>query len=204
MSEKEEALKHLSAIKSVLVDKDSFFPYNYNALVVWGIIGIILTLFMVPMLENSLMMGMIFIIIMMAIGFIVEGFLTKKVNANYDIDDCTHRQKFIMQMFLAETIFGVLMTAVLAKHGLITLIFPLWVMLMGVGHHGVGFVLNLKIFKLTSLIKIIAATLLLVVSLFVEDLASTHTPFFYLAQIVTFLLLGILPIFVGRKLREEA
>ena len=47
MSEKDEALKHLSEIKSALIDKDSFFPYNYNALIVWGVIGMILTIFMV-------------------------------------------------------------------------------------------------------------------------------------------------------------
>ena len=203
MSEKDEALEHLSAIKSVLVDKDSFFPYNYNALVVWGVIGMVLTLFMAPMLENSLMVGMIFIIIMMAIGFVVEGFLTKKVNANYDIDDCTHRQKFIMQMFLAETIFGVLMTAIFAKHGLMALIFPLWVMLMGMGDHSLGFVLNLKIFKTTSVLKMVSASLLVAGSLFIEDLQSHDTVFFYISQGVTFVLLGILPIMIGRKLREE-
>jgi len=36
MSEKEEALQQISEIKSHLIDKQSFFPYNYNACYIMG------------------------------------------------------------------------------------------------------------------------------------------------------------------------
>jgi len=60
MSEKDKALQHLSEIKSVLVDQDSFFPYNYNTLVMWGVIGMLMTLFMGVLLKSSLLYGTLF------------------------------------------------------------------------------------------------------------------------------------------------
>ncbi len=63
MREKEEALQHLSEIKSVLVDKDAFFPYNYNALIVWGVIGMIMTLFIGVLYKESILYGTLFSII---------------------------------------------------------------------------------------------------------------------------------------------
>jgi uncharacterized membrane protein len=203
MSEKDEALKHLSAIKSVLVDKDSFFPYNYNALILWGVIGMVLTLTMVPLLERSIFTGTIFSVILFTIGFVVEGFLTKRVNADYDIEDCTHRQRFIVTMFAALTLFGVVMTAVLAKQSLYLPIYTLWIFLCGLGNHAVGFVLNIKLFKISSFMEIVASILLLIAIYFIGDMSDTGATFYYFVQGVTFALLGVMPIMIGRKLKEE-
>ncbi len=203
MSEKEEALQHLSAIKSVLVDKDSFFPYNYTAIMIWGVIGMVLTLLMLPLLHYSLLLGTLFSLSLFALGFIVEGFLTKKVNDAYDIEDCTRRQRFIMMMFLAVTLFGVVMTALLAKGGLYYPIYAMWMFLCGLGHYSVGFVLNMKIFKISSTIEIVLALLMLIVMLFLDDLAILESNWHYLFQGMTFLFLGVMPIMIGRKLKEK-
>ena len=203
MSEKEEALKHLSEIKSVLIDKDSFFPYNYNALIVWGIIGMVMTVFMTSIYNSSVMWGTIFSIVMMTIGFLIEGFLTKRVNENYDIDDCTKRQKFIMVMFTSLTLFGIAFSALLAKGGLTILIYLLWIFLIGFADYAVGFILNIKLFKFTSSLKMSVAITLLVVSYFMGDLGDLNSTFHYFVQGTTFALLGVIPILVGRKLRGE-
>jgi hypothetical protein len=203
MSEKEEALQHLSEIKSVLVDKDSFFPYNYNALIVWGVIGMVLSLFMTHMLKQSVFYGTIFSVVLFTIGFVIEGFLTKKVNADYDIDDCTHRQRFIMVMFTALTLFGVVMTALLAKYSLLFPIYALWIFLCGLGHYAVGFVLNIKLFKISSALEVGISLLMLVAMYFVKDLSNLDSLEHYIFQGLTFLLLGIVPILMGRKLKEE-
>jgi len=203
MSEKEEALQHLSEIKSALVDKDSFFPYNYNALIVWGIIGMFLTLFMAPIFKESVLFGAIFSFVMMSIGFIVEGYLTKKVNADYDIEDCTKRQKFIMMMFTTLTMFGIALSALLAKYDLILLIFPVWLFLMGIGHYAVGFVLNINLFNLTSCLKMSVAILMMIGAYFVDGLGEINSTLYYIVQGVTFMLLGVLPIWMGRKLGKE-
>jgi len=47
MSEREEALRQISEIKSHLIDTERFFPYNYNACHIWSAIAVILTLGMV-------------------------------------------------------------------------------------------------------------------------------------------------------------
>jgi len=203
MSEKDEALQHLSEIKSVLVDKDAFFPYNYNALIVWGVIGMIMTLFMGMLLKSSILTGTVFSLVMMSVGFVIEGFLVKQVNQKYDIDDCTKRQRFISTMFTMLTIFSIALSALLAKYDLIVLAYLVWLFACAIGYFSIGFVLNLSIFTKSAYLKIAVSVLLLISSYFVTDLGSLNSPFFYLVQSVTFVLLGILPIMIGRKLKEE-
>ncbi len=203
MSEKEEALAHLSEIKSVLVDKGSFFPYNYTAIMIWGVIGMVLTLSMVPLLQESVLYGTLFSLSLFAIGFVVEGFLTKKVNEDYDIEDCTHRQRFIMMMFLGVTLFGVVMTALLAKHQLYYPIYAIWVFLCGLAHYSVGFVLNMTIFKRSSFLEVGCALLMLGLMVFLDDLSILQSGWHYLFQGISFLLLGVMPIMIGRKLKAS-
>ncbi len=203
MSEKEEALQHLSEIKSALVDKDSFFPYNYNALIVWGVIGMILTLFMAPLYKESILYGTIFSTVFITIGFMVEGYLTKKVNADYDIDDCTKRQKFIVMMFTTLTMFGIALSSLLAKYDLVLLVFPVWLFLMGVGHYAVGFVLNIKLFQSTSCLMMSMAILMMIGAFFIDGLGEINSTIYYILQGITFVLLGLMPIWMGRKLGKE-
>ena len=202
MSEKEEALEHLSAIKSALVDKDSFFPYNYNALIVWGVIGMIMTLFIGGIYKESVLYGTVFSIILMSVGFVIEGFLTKKINADYDIDDCTKRQKFIAILLTGLTFFSIAMSALLAKYDLIVPIYILWIFLMGVGHYSIGFVLNIKLFTLSSYMKMVVSILLIIAVYFMDDLGDVNTTFFYFVQGISFAFLGVVPIMIGRKLKK--
>jgi hypothetical protein len=203
MSEKDEALQHLSEIKSVLVDKDAFFPYNYNALIVWGVIGMIMTLFMGMLLKSSILTGTLFSLVMMSVGFVIEGFMIKRVNKKYDIDDCTNRQKFISTMFTVLTLFAIAISALLAKYDLIPLAYLIWLFCCAIGYYSIGFVLNLSIFTKSSYLKIAVSILLLISSYFVSDLASLDSLFFYIVQGVVFVLLGILPIVIGQKLKKE-
>ena len=204
MSEKEEALEHLSAIKSALVDNSSFFPYNYNALIVWGIVGMLLTIFLPYMYEVAIIYGTVFSLVLMSTGFIVEGTLTKRVNKSYDIDDCTKRQRFIVMMFTTLTIFGIALSALLVKYDLMLLVFALWLFLIGVGNHAVGFVTNIKIFHITSCLKMTVSIMIVIAAFFVGDLGNDKSSFFYFAQGATFLLLGVLPIMIGRKLQKDS
>ncbi|HIP02321.1 MAG TPA: hypothetical protein EYG75_02280 [Campylobacterales bacterium] len=203
MSEKEEALQHLSDIKSVLVDKDAFFPYNYNALIVWGVIGMIMSLFMGVIFKASLLYGAIFSFVVTTAGFMIEGFLVKKVNEAYDIEDCTKRQKFISIMFSMLTFFAIALSVLLAKHDLIIPAYAVWIFLIGMGNFALGFILNIKIFTLASYLKMSVAILIMIATLFVGDLGSLDSMFFFFVQGVTFALLGVLPILIARKLKKE-
>ena len=203
MNEKEEVLQHLSDIKSVLVDKDEFFPYNYNALIVWGVIGMIMSLFMGVIFKDSLLYGAIFSFVIMTAGFMIEGFLVKKVNEAYDIEDCTKRQKFISIMFIMLAFFSIVLSVLLAKYNLIILAYSVWIFLIGMGSFALGFILNIKIFTLASYLKISAAILIMVATLFVGDLGSLDSMFFFFVQGATFVLLGVHPILIARKLKKE-
>jgi len=204
MSEKEEALAHLSEIKSALVDKDSFFPYNYNALMIWGVIGMIMTLFMPALLKASVFEGTIFSLIMMAVGFVIEGFLTKKVNENYDIDTCTRKQRFIVTMYTIMTLFAITISALLVKYDLIVPLFAVWLFVCGVGDFSVGYVLNIKLFTYASFIMIGMSFVILGLSFFLGDLGSLNSTLFYFSQGVTFATLGVLPIMIARELKRQA
>ena len=59
MSEKEEVLRQISEIKSHLVDKEIFYPYNYNACHVWAVIAVILTLGMASAFEYGVLFGVV-------------------------------------------------------------------------------------------------------------------------------------------------
>lgn len=202
MSEKDEALRHLSEIKSVLVDKDAFFPYNYNALIVWGVIGMMMTLFIGVLYKESILYGTIFSVIIMTVGFVIEGFLTKKVNEDYDINDCTKKQKFIATLLTGLTFFAIALTSLLAKYDLIIPAYISWIFLMGVGHYAIGFVLNIKLFTFASILKMSVSILLMIGAFFMGNLGDINSTFFYFVQGVTFALLGVVPIMIGQKLKK--
>ena len=204
MSEREEALQHLSAIKSALVDKDSFFPYNYNALVVWGVIGMIMTMLMPGLLKSSVLQGTIFSLVLMSVGFVVEGFLTKRVNRDYDIENCTKKQHFIAVTYTIMTVFAIVFSALLAKYDLIIPVFAIWMFVCGVGDFAVGFVLNIKLFTYASYIMIGMSLLILIFSFFMENLGDLESTFFYFAQGMTFATLGLVPIMIARKLQKDS
>ena len=204
MSEKDEALQHLSAIKSALVDKDSFFPYNYNALIVWGLIGMFLTMVLPSVIKESVWQGSALAFIMTTIGFVVEGFLTKRVNADYDIESCTKKQRFIVMVFTVGTLFSLALSAILAQYDLIIPLFAIWMFACGIGDLAVGYVLNMKIFVFQAFIMIGASLLVLLLSYFMGDLGNLESAFFYFAQGLAFATMGVLPIMIAMKLKKDS
>ncbi len=203
MSEKDEALQHLDGIKSVLDDK-KFFPYNYNALISWGVISIVLSLFLPMLLKSSLIYGSLFLLFLVGGGFFVEGFLTKKENISYDIDDCTRRQKFIFRIYFFTALFGIAMSILLAKHQLLIPIFMLWMFICGLGNIVVGHTINKKLFSIAGYFSISSSILLIFASVFVSELSSVDSLFFRLTQLATIVSIGVVPIFLAFYIKKEA
>jgi hypothetical protein len=200
--EKEEALRQINEIKSHLVDKQTFFPYNYKATYVWAVIAMVLTFIIIPMYEASVLQGTIVTFIFITIGFVTEGFLTKKVNESYDIEDCTHRQQFIMKSFLMLSMFGIVLSMLLASYRLYAPIFLLWLFLCSVGYFSVGFVLNIKRFSQMARFNILAATLLLGIGYFIDALEGKDD-YLMVVQIFVILGLGIMPSIVAWQQIKE-
>ncbi len=202
MSEKDEALQHLEGIKSVLDDK-KFFPYNYNALISWGVISIILSLFLPFLLKSSLVYGSFFLILLVGAGFFVEGFLIKKENISYDIDDCTRRQKFIFRIYLVTSLFGIAMSILLAKHQLLIPVFMLWIFICGLGNVVVGHTINKRLFLTAGYFSISLAILLIFISVFISDLGSVASWFFRASQLATIISIGVVPIYLASVIKKE-
>jgi len=194
--EKAQALQQINDIKNHLVDKQIFFPYNYKATYVWAVVALILTFIMIPMYEVSVLQGAIVTFIFITIGFVTEGFLTKKVNQSYDIDDCTHRQRFIMKNFLMLSVFGIVLSMVLASYKLYIPIFLLWLFLCSVGYFSVGFVLNIERFSQMARFNILASTLLLGIA-YVIDALEGKSDYLVVVQIFVVLGLSIMPSIVA-------
>ena len=186
--EKAQALQQINDIKNHLVDKQTFFPYNYRATYVWAVIALVLTFIMIPMYEASVLQGTIVTFVFITIGFVTEGIMTKKVNQSYDIEDCTHRQQFIMKSFVMLSVFGIVLSMVLAQAGLYVPIFLLWLFLCSVGYFSVGFVLNIKKFSQMARFNILSSTLLLVIGYFIHALEGKSS---YLIVVQIFVVLGL-------------
>ncbi|MCK4440469.1 MAG: hypothetical protein KAU90_00590 [Sulfurovaceae bacterium] len=203
MSEKEEALRQISEIKSHLVDKETFFPYNYNACHVWAIIAIILTLVTIPAYAFSITLGTGVMFVLITIGFIVERLLTKKVNASYELDECTKRQEFIMKNFLMITLFLIGLSTVLAMQELYVVIYVAWLFLISLGYFAVGFVLNIKDFTKMAQFNMITSLALLIVGAYFNILGDKETLFVTLTQAMVIFGLAIFPSWIAWKQQKR-
>ncbi|MEN8304502.1 MAG: hypothetical protein ABFQ64_10575 [Campylobacterota bacterium] len=203
MSEKEEVLQQISDIKNHLVDKQPFFPYNYNAIFVWSAIALFLTLFMVPMYEKGVIFGSIVVTVLMTLGFISEGVMTKKVNRSYDIEECTLRQRFIMRNFMMISFFLIVLSATLATYKLYIPIYLTWLFLISLGYFAVGFVLNIKWFTYISQFNIYLAITLLAFGWQREHLVGSDSICFRLVQAAVIFGLSIVPAIIAWKQKKE-
>ena len=202
MSEKEEVLRQISEIKTHLVDKEAFFPYNFNACHVWSAIAVVLTLLMIPAYEASVAFGTIVTTLLVLMGFIIEAVMTKKVNESYDIDDCTRRQQYIMSNFIMITLFAIVFSTFLASYKLYVPIMLLWLFLVSLGHLGVGFVLNIKAYGTLAKVNMIGAMILLSIAIYFNLLEEQGT-FLMLVQAVSIIGLAIAPSFIAFKQQKS-
>ncbi len=199
MSEKEKVLQQISEIKSHLIDRETFFPYNYNACYVWAIIATLLTLGMVPAYEYSITVGTILLSSFMLLGFVLEHNMIKRVNRDYDIQECTKRQTFITQIFLMIALFAILITTIFAIHQLYAPIMLLWLFLISLGYFAIGFILNIKLFTQMAQLNITISFVLLTIAIYFDMLKGTESLFFTLTQAVAIFGLAIAPAWVAKQ-----
>jgi len=201
--EKAEALRQINEIKNHLVDKQTFFPYNYYATYVWAVIATILILIMIPMYEASILQGTVVSFILITIGFTTEGFLTKKVNESYDIDDCTLRQQFIMKSFLLLSLFLMAMSAVFASYQLYVPMFLSWLFLVSLGYFSVGFVLNIARFTQMARFNMLTSIILLTIGFINRTIEGTSGTYLTVVQIFVILGLTVMPAIVAWQQIKE-
>jgi len=197
--EKEEALQQISDIKTHLIDKQTFFPYNYNATYVWSVLAVILTFAMVPLYEEGIVFGTLVVFALVGVGFISEGIMTKKVNKSYDIEDCTIRQRFIMQNFIMIASFMIVLSAILATYKLYIAVYLSWLFLVSLGYFSVGHILNVKGFSKMAIFNIWLSVILMLFAWNQGHLVGTDFMCFFLAQGAVILGLSIMPAIIAWK-----
>jgi len=200
--EKAQALRQIHEIKHHLVDKQAFFPYNYRATYVWSLITILMTFTMIPLYTMSILYGTLVSFILISIGFVIEGILTKKVNQSYDIEACTLRQQFIMKSFIMIAFFMIIMTAVLASYKLYVPIFLLWFFLVSLGYFSIGFVLNIQGFRQMAQFNMLVSIFLLAIGLINHKIEDTHT-YIWVIQIFVILGLSVMPSIIAYQQIKE-
>lgn len=201
--EKTEALRQISEIKNHLVDKQTFFPYNYKAIYVWSLISFILTLSMVSMCETSVLQGTVVAFVLITVGFVTEGMMTKKVNKSYDIEDCTRRQQFIVKSFFMVAFFLIVLSAILASYKLYVPMYLSWLFLVSLVDFGVGFVLNIQRFAQMAMFNMFAAILLLAIGFVNETLVGADHTYLGVTQIFLILGLSIIPAAIAWQQLKE-
>jgi len=203
MSERDEALEHISAIKSHLVDKQTFYPYNYNATYVWSALAIILTFVMVPAYEKGILFGTGLVFILVTLGFVSEGMMTKKVNKSYDIVDCTLRQRFITKNFIMLSLFLIVLSATLAKYELYIPIYLSWLFLISIGYFAVGHVLNIGRFTKMAQFNVFLSIALLSIGGYQEHLVGKDSQCFIFVKAAVILGLAIFPAIIAWHQKKE-
>ena len=201
--EKAEALRQISEIKTHLVDKQTFFPYNYKATYIWATITIVMVFLLIPMYESSIMQGTMVAFVLIAVGFVIEGSMTKKVNESYDIEDCTLRQQFIMKSFLFMSLFLIAISTIFAQYQLYIPMFLTWLFMVSLGYFSVGFVLNVERFTKMASFNMLVAVVLLAIGSVQNTIEGTEGTYLIVVQIFVILGLSILPsIIAWQQLKE--
>lgn len=203
MNEKEKVIQQINDIKHHLVDKEVFFPYNYNACHIWSVITVILTLIIIPIYSYDITVGFVTLFVLISFGFVAEGLMTKKVNQSYDINDCTKRQQFIMKNFLMLSLFSIAISTILASYSLYSLMLIVWIFTISIGFFAISFALNIKLYAKISQFNIIIALALLTVGLHWS--LFEYQSFVYVVQGFTLLCLAVLPTYLAivQKKRQK-
>jgi len=204
MNTKEEALKQISLIKDHMIDKQHFYPYNYNAMFVWSTIAIILTLFMAPLYEREgIILGTLTTFGLIVLGFIAEIVMTKQVNRSYDIGEYTRRQRFVMYHFAFITSFLIVLSMTLASYRLFIPIYLSWLFLISLGYMTVGFVLNIRRFEWMAQINMVLAMFMLIIGWFREHLVGIDSVCFRIVQVIVIMGLAVMPSWIAWKQKKD-
>lgn len=191
--ERAEALKQINEIKNHLIDKQRFYPYNYNAIYIWSVVLSILTFIMIPAYQESIIFGTMSIFIFITLGFVSEAIMTKKENANYDIEDCTLRQRFIMKNFMMLSFFLIVLSTTFARYELYIPIYLSWLFLISIGYFAVGYVLNIPRFSQMAQVNIFISIILLSIGGYLGHLVGKDSECIYFVQFYLLLGLAIFP-----------
>ena len=173
---------------------NNLIPYDYRALITWGVIASFLFTFAQKLLSFSLFLGIVLIVFSISIGLLIDYKLTKKQNLLAKIHSFTSMQilifKITISIFIFLTIFSVLSLEI-NEH---SYIYILWLFLIGLFSLILSFLTNTNIYNIHAKILISSSILLLLLSIFLgSELISLLSQIFCIIEIgFGYILIGIL------------
>lgn len=164
----------------------------------------VLTLFMAPLYEaQGIVAGTAATSVLIALGFVAEGVMTKQVNRSYDIGEYTKRQRFVMVHFGFITSFLIVLSMTLASYRLYIPIYLSWLFLISLGYMTVGFVLNIRRFERMAQINMTLAMTMLVVGWMRGHLVGIDSVCFRIVQAVVIVGLTVMPAWIAWKQKKD-
>ena len=141
-------------------------PYDYRALITWGVISSFLFTFSQSILSFSIILGTIFIVFFVFFGLFIDYKLTKKENLLVEINSFTSMQILIFKITISIFVFLSLFSILSLKINEYSFIYILWIFLIGLFSLILSFLTSTKIYDIHSKILILTSVFLLFLSLF--------------------------------------
>jgi hypothetical protein len=175
----------------MMVNKD-LIPYDYRALIVWGVIASFLFALSEKILSYSLIIGILFIVFSISLGLFIDYKLTKKQNLLMKIKNFTSMQILIFKITISIFVFLSIFSILSLKINEYSFVYILWIFTIGLFSLILSFLTNTKIYEIHSKILIFTSILLLLLSIFLgSSLISL------LSQILCIIEIGLGYILIG-------
>jgi hypothetical protein len=195
-NDKQSVLEQVESINSILTQSRKFMPYDYNALILWGIISSILFMFTdIVIINYGVSYGVMFLLVFLVLGFLIESLMIKKENKKFELDQFTEKQKFIEMLFTFASFFSIVLTVVFIQNSLMEYIYTPWIFMIGFIKYIIGFILNDKRFLFMGKINMAVFFLLLICSGFMDILL--------LSKYCGVIFLGGSCIYLGIKCKQD-
>ena len=128
-------------------DNKEYIPYAPNALIMWGVVTGLLSLFTQSLIEHfGVVAGGLFLAVFISLAAYLEYHMVLKKKRPREDKILSKKHNFIENTYIFNSLFGILMTAILVKAGAINLIYVVWIFIIGFISFTAGHILNQKSF----------------------------------------------------------
>jgi hypothetical protein len=146
------------------MDSERFMPYNYNMLILWGIVSSILFLTFEGVAKISIIYAVIYITFIFLLFFTIEKYFTSKENEKYDLNKSTKIQKFVESVYTFAVFFAIFLTYIFVTNDMLFYSYIVWIFLIGFSDYIIGFILNNIYFTIVGMINMVLVFAILTLS----------------------------------------
>ena len=151
----------------MMANKD-LIPYDYRALITWGIIACFLFSFAKSIILFSLVFGVVFIVSFISFGLIIDYKLTKRQNLLVKIKGFTSMQILIFKITISIFVFLSIFSILSLKINEYSFVYILWIFSLGLFSLILSYLTNSNIYNLHAKVLILSSVLLLLLSIFLS------------------------------------